>query len=168
MQRQGRHSKERKRLPGEWARSEHTRMHLISSSSPTPQSSTQSWLANINDKKDSKDMMVVGRGSWEPEVVAARSFKTGFGVGADVWSCGHWTSSHSMPDVASQQTAVQPPKVAVTLGRTLVAIRGLPLNGMAVIVHPRLTRPMAMKWEYCILRMVMMILMEAMLSTMFG
>ena len=61
-------------------------------------------------------------GPWDAEVIAARSFKIGLGVGAGVWSCSHWTSSHSMADVASQQTAVQPPKVAVTVDPTLLAI----------------------------------------------
>ena len=114
----------------------------------------------------------MGQSSSELEVAAARSSKTGPGVGAGVWSCvsSHWTLSHSIPDVASQQTAVQPAKVAVTVARfcSLFAISGLPLNGVAVIVHTRLTRPTAMKWKYCILRMAMKILMEAMLSTMLG
>ena len=61
-------------------------------------------------------------GPWDTEVIAARSFKIGLGVGAGVWSCSHWTSLHAMAEVASQQTAVQPLKVAVTVGPTLFAI----------------------------------------------
>ena len=95
-------------------------------------------------------------------MVAARSFKTGLGVGRGIWTCSHSTSSHLMVDDASQQTAVQPSKVAVTVAPTLFAMRGLPLKGLAVIVHPRLTRP-TMMMEQCILRILMMILMEAML-----
>ena len=63
-----------------------------------------------------------------------------------------------MVDDASQQTAVQPSKVAVTVGPARFAMPGLPLKGLAVTVsvHPRLTRPTRMI-EQCILRMMMMI-----------
>ena len=145
MQHHDWHSKERKRLPGKSDDSEHKRRHasISSSSSKGPQNSLQSWLS-------------VGQSSSEAEVVAARAFKTGLGVGGGIWSCSHWTSLHWMVDDASQQTAVQPSKVAVTVAPTRFAMRGLPLNEVAVIVHPRLTRP-TMMMKQCILRMLMMI-----------
>ena len=59
-------------------------MHSISSFSMVPQTSSQSWLASIDDKTDLRGMRVVDTGSWEPEVIAARSFKTGLGVGAGI------------------------------------------------------------------------------------
>ena len=66
-----------------------------------------------------------------------------------------------MVDDASQQTAVQPSKVAVTVGPARFAMPGLPLKGLAVtvIAHPRLTRP-AMMIEQCILRMMMMMVWD--------
>ena len=88
------------------------------------QDASQFSLAKTDEKKESMTTSkgVVAGGTVIVEVIISLSFKTGLGVGPGVWSWSHWTSSHSMADVASQQTAVQPAKVAVTVGRTRFAI----------------------------------------------